>query len=419
MIFIVAWRNIWRNRTRSWVVIAAISVGIWAAVFLTGLATGMMKAYVSTGIDTFISHLQIHNKDFLADREIEFRLQDFDRKREALSSIPHIKAYSFRTVTDGAIATPTGMRGTRIIGVDPDTESAVSTINEKIIEGTYFEEKMRNPLLISGRLAEKMKIKMKSKLVLTFQDLTGEITAASFRVAGIFDTGSNPFDEGHVFIRRIDMNKSLLINLESSVDSTVQPLTPNEVGHEVAIILDDVANIDTVFSSLKNAVPFDTVRTYRQISPDLELYESQIKNTSLIYMVIIMLALVFGIINTMLMTVLERYQELGMLMAIGMNKTRVFFMIVFETIMLCMVAVPIGLMIGFLTTEILGETGVNLTAFSKGLRQFGMASYLYPEVTIEVYIQLAIGVAVTALLASLYPAWKAIRLRPVEAIRKF
>jgi ABC-type antimicrobial peptide transport system permease subunit len=131
-----------------------------------------------------------------------------------------------------------------------------------------------------------------------------------------------------------------------------------------------------------------------------------------------MLALVFGIINTMLMAVLERYRELGMLMAVGMNKLRVFTMIVLETIMLAIVAVVPGLVLGYATVTYFGKNGIDLSAFSKGMQQFGMSDIVYTDLDPGFYVQLAMAVGITAVIGAIYPAYKAIRLKPVEAIRK-
>ncbi|MEM1124606.1 MAG: FtsX-like permease family protein, partial [Bacteroidota bacterium] len=157
---------------------------------------------------------------------------------------------------------------------------------------------------------------------------------------------------------------------------------------------------------------------YREISPEVQLYESQIDISSAIFTTIFMLALIFGIINTMLMAVLERNRELGMLMAVGMNKRKVFGMIVLETLFLGVFAAPIGLLLGWLTITYFGNTGIDLSAFSSSMEQFGLETQVYTELPAKYYVSLALSVLVTAILAALYPAWKAISLRPVEAIRK-
>ncbi|NET35495.1 MAG: FtsX-like permease family protein [Cyanothece sp. SIO1E1] len=131
-----------------------------------------------------------------------------------------------------------------------------------------------------------------------------------------------------------------------------------------------------------------------------------------------MLALTFGIINTMLMAVLERIRELGMLMGIGMNKLKVFMMIMLEAVFLGAVAAPIGLTLGFVTIYFLGSSGLDLSMYSDSLEMYGMSPIVYFDVPGKVYWQIPVFVACTAILAALYPAYKAIKLKPVEAIRK-
>jgi ABC-type antimicrobial peptide transport system permease subunit len=131
-----------------------------------------------------------------------------------------------------------------------------------------------------------------------------------------------------------------------------------------------------------------------------------------------MLGLIFGIINTMLMAVLERMRELGMLMAIGMNKAKVFKMITLETLLLGLISAPIGMLIGTLSVGYFKRVGLDLSNFSKGMQKFGMSEIVYPESSGDMYITFGIAVLITAILGSLYPAFKAISLRPVEAIRK-
>lgn len=118
------------------------------------------------------------------------------------------------------------------------------------------------------------------------------------------------------------------------------------------------------------------------------------------------------------MAVLERTKELGMLMAIGMNKSKVFLMIVIETIYLSLIAAPFGLLAGYWNVSYYAEKGVDLSAYSEGLEAFGYSQYLYPYLDSQVYFVVTVGVVLTALLGALYPAWKAVKLNPVEALHK-
>jgi ABC-type antimicrobial peptide transport system permease subunit len=116
------------------------------------------------------------------------------------------------------------------------------------------------------------------------------------------------------------------------------------------------------------------------------------------------------------MAVMERVRELGVLMALGMKRSKVFIMILVETIFLSTAGGPLGLLAGYATISWLGERGIDLTDYSEGLEAIGYESILYPTLNASDYVQIVIGVLITAFLASLYPAWKAIRYNPVEAL---
>lgn len=409
MIPLMAWRNIWRSKTRTWVVIGAIAMGVWAALFMSGFATGMMNSYIDNAIEQVVSHIQIHHPEFQQDKEVKFQIDNPERLEAALLSDSAVKAISVRSLSNGMIASSKTTRGIQINGVVPEMESDIRHLDQLVVDGAYFGESRGNQILIGRRLAEKLKVDVRKKVVLTFQDLEGNITSAAFRVVGLYKTQNKPFDESQVFVKRSDLNRLLA----ATTSETIVPLA-----HEVAILLQDINLVNSTTEKWKKEFPQLQIETYREISPDLQLYEGQMKNVSLIYLTVIMLALLFGIINTMLMAVLERYRELGMLMAIGMNKAKVFAMIVLETVLLCLVAAPFGLFLGWATISILGMRGLDLSAYSNSIEQYGMSNIVYFGVDPIVYWQVPIGVALTALIAAIYPALKAIRLRPVEAIRK-
>lgn len=409
MIPILAWRNLWRNPTRTLVLIGAIALGVWAALFMTGFATGMIKSYISNAIDQVVSHIQIHHPDYAEDQDVKFMLENPDQEAAKIAEREEVKAVTVRTLATGMISSAKGARGIRVKGIDPAQESVLTGLDQRIVDGGYLEGKRKNEILISRAIAEKLKVKVRSKLVLNMQDLQGEITPAAFRVVGIFHTGNKPFDEGHVFVARKDLNRLLTLTSDGTVD-------PASLGHEIAMLLEDTKNLLTVQSAITQ--PGWRVENYKEISPDLELYESQMEFVSTIYLSIIMLALTFGIINTMLMAVLERIRELGMLMGIGMNKMKVFLMIMLEAVFLGAVAAPIGLGLGILTIYFLGQHGLDLSMYSDSLEMYGMSPVVYFDVPAKVYWRIPVFVACTAILAALYPAYKAIKLKPVEAIRK-
>lgn len=403
MLFTIAWRNIWRSRMRSMVVMLAIVIGIWSLAFMISFSLGMVRGYVDSAIENSLSHLQVHHPDFSADAEAQYFLDSADERLAVVRQDERVRAVAARTLINGMLTTARTPRGVQIRGIDPAEEAALTRLDQKLTEGNYFETEGRNQLLLGDKLAEKLKIRLRAKVVLTFQDAEGNITAAAFRVAGFFDTGNTPFDEGTVFVSRREINALF---------------GDPQAAHELAILLHRPEEMDAVQHKLQQSLPDGRVENYRELSPDVELYESQMQTSATIFISIIMLALLFGIVNTMLMAVLERYHELGMLMAIGMSKSRIFAMIVLETVLLAGAASLPGLLLGWATVVWLGKRGIDLSAFADSMEQFGLTQVIYPALDASMYIQMAVAVVVTALLAAVYPAWKAIRLQPLSAIAR-
>ncbi|MEO0341418.1 MAG: ABC transporter permease, partial [Bacteroidota bacterium] len=234
MILNLAWRNIWRNPTRSMVVIVAIALGIWAAMFMSGFATGMVQSYVDNAIANRVSHLQIHHPQYEEDMDIQFSLGRVEELKTELNGADNIKGVSYRTLANGMLASSKTSRAVRIRGIDPAAEHAVTGLKEQVESGTYFEGDRKNQILLSERLADKLGVKLKKKVVLTFQDKDREIVAAAFRVVGIYDTGNNIFDDVHVFVKTGDIQRLLAPESEESIY------------HEAAILLKDKVGMDVL-----------------------------------------------------------------------------------------------------------------------------------------------------------------------------
>jgi ABC-type lipoprotein release transport system permease subunit len=403
MIRILAWRNIWRNRLRSIIITAAVSLGIFAGIFIIAFSNGAVNSRIEAVVSTEISHIQIHKFGFLDNNEFSLRFTVSDSLMKKLTATPHIAAISKHIIINSMVSSAETGTGVKITGIDPAQEMKVSNLHTKIIKGEYPGEAGRNPVIISERLASKLKAGLHGKIVLTMQDKSGDITGGAFRIAGIYRTDNMIFDDVNIFVRNSDLARMTGIGVNEA--------------HEIALLLDDNDNTASVSSALSASLPGFDVKNWLQLSPDAGALVGAMNQYTYIFTIIILLALSFGIVNTMLMAIMERRHELGMLMAVGMNRIRIFTMVMLETLYLSLTGGVIGILGGWAVSVYLGKTGINLFFWKEAFGELGFSSLIYPAADTRVIILTAVMVIVSGILSAIYPALKAVSFNPSQAIR--
>jgi ABC-type lipoprotein release transport system permease subunit len=472
MIWSIAWKNVWRNKKRSLVVIVAVTLGIISGVLLIGIMEGWVKQRLNDAIYNEVSHVQIHNSEYVKNEEINLTIRNPEEITRSIDTLKELSACVKRTKIVAMANTPWANTGVIIYGVEPEREKQISEIFKKIVPdgGEYLNDQKSGNILISDKTAEMLKLKqyivtdsvierlreekvpssvltkledlkdtrfkspkdfrealrkefpvkdlnrygllitdkaldyrIRNKIQITISDREGTPVQGIFRVCGVYKTTNTGFDQATVFV-----NAGELAKLYGG----------NEIlTHEIAILLKNIEDAGIVKEKLDRIPGGNSVRTWKELAPDAAMMNDYMIIYYFIFIGIIMLALAFGIINTMLMSVLERTKELGMLMAIGMNRRRIFKMIMLETIFLTLVGAITGMISGWIITKFLGKTGIHFSGWGEGFEAIGFAARVYPVITVEFLIFTTILVIVTAMVSSVWPARKALRLNPVEALR--
>ena len=404
MLIALAWKNIWRNKKRSLIILTAIALGIWAGLFSVAVMFGSWDTTVNSTIDRHLSHLQIHTKAFKDDNLISNYIPDGPELADNIRKLPQVEDVSARVLIEGMASSPGSSSGVNIIGVNPEHEKTVTTIANYIIDGEYFNGIKRNPILVGAKLANKLGLKLRSKVVLSFQNIDTTLTYVAFRVAGIFRTESSVFDGSNVFVNKSDLYKVM---------------NNDRIVSEIAVRLKSSNDLDSTLAQLRGMYPSLVIESWKQLAPELELtYQFMIVELE-IFLGIIMAALLFGITNTMLMSVMDRVREFGVLLAVGMKRMRVFLLILFETAILSFFGGIIGMMLGSFTIWYFSDKGIDLSLFTEGFSAWGMPSILYPALPLSFYGILTSMIILTAIIASIYPSVKTIKLRPADAIRTY
>ena len=389
---------------RSMVVITAVTLGLFGTLFIIALSNGMVEQKIAATIDNEISHLQLHNPKFIQDNSLNYAMNNGDSIVDKIRSLQGVKAISNRIKMTGMASTAATGTGAVIIGIDPKVEKTVTKISDCIIDGNYFTSESRTPrILIGKKLGVKLNARVGSKIVLTLQNVKGELSYGLFRVVGIYKTSNTMFDESNVFVVRNDL--ASLTGFDPSKST------------EIAVLLDNSDLTDQVTNEVRTMFPDLSVMSWKALQPALLAMQAMMDEFSYLILAIILVAMAFGIINTMLMAILERTHELGMLMAVGMNRRRVFYMIMVETVLLTLIGAFIGVGVSFLTVTLTSRSGINFAAWAEGFESWGYSALIYPVLYTSFYIGMTVLVILTGIFSSIFPARKALKLNPAQAIR--
>lgn len=473
MILIIAWKNVWRNKLRSLIVIFAVMIGLLAGSFGAAVMEGVTKQRIEAIVHNEISHIQIHNKKFADNNEAKYFINDIYKIEKIIKQNQNVVAFTKRMLLSGMVTTSAGNSGAMIYGITPEEEKKVTKIYTFIKDstGNYFEKNKKNRVLISEAIAKKigldrykitdsvlkklketstppeivdklkqlknkeyrnlksylrslrktigkkeveshkyyltnlaLRINTRERIVITFQDKNSEVVGARFKITGVYKTKNTVFDKTTIFIRKSDMAR--IAGYDKSIT------------HEVAILMKDKYDAQNLVDEINKNTKSSTAETWKVMNPELAMLTEFMTIYGYILVGIILAALVFGIINTMLMAIMERTKELGMLKAVGMNRKRIFSMIMSETIFLTLIGAIVGMVINYFLISYLSVTGIDLSAsMGEAFEAIGYDAMLYPEMGFDYYVGITIMVIVTAVLSSIYPAIKAIKLNPSEAIR--
>lgn len=409
MVLLISWKNVWRNKARSFVIISAVTVGLFGGIFSYALMMGGTLQRIDSAIKYETACLQLHNPAFLLENDLQNNIKNPQLYTEYIQKMPQVTGLADRLKSTAMISTAYASAGIVINGIHPEKEKKVTRLFEAVKQGNFLKNTDQIPILIGKKLATKLNADIGDKLILSAPTANGDVAYGAFILKGIYDTQNDMFDGVQVYIKKSD-----LASLVGVPESTTSELAVNLTNSDLSTSITNQLN-KTFASEVKGKKI--AIQSWKELDPTLSVMIETMDFFSWIFVGIILLALAFGIVNTMLMVVMERVREIGMLMSVGMNKFRIFTMIMWETIFLSFVGGIAGITISALFISYLHKYGLNLSAVAQGMNSFGFSSVIYPSAPLSFYIEVAVMVFVTAILASIYPALKALKLNPAEAVR--
>jgi ABC-type lipoprotein release transport system permease subunit len=399
----LAWRNLWRNHRRTLIMLLAISVGVWAMIFMTALMRGMVDDMIRDGINTLPGHVQIHNPEFRDDPSINNSLAAPGPELLSALGSPEVTGWTSRVRVPAMISSERDSRGVTLLGIDPDGEITLGFDPDSIVQGRFLTGPDDKGLVIGKKLLERLETDLGKRVVVMSQDPDNNVADRGFRIVGVYEAKLASLEEAFIYAGRSTVQS--LLKMEGQVS-------------EIAIGGHDYRHVEKLLTTVKNAAPAGVeVLPWMELDTYLGMMMGVMDGFVLVWVIVIFLALSFGLVNTLMMAVFERVREIGLIQALGMRPTAILYQVLMESVMLLLLGLVIGNLLAVASILPLKE-GIDISVVAQGMEMMGAGSMLYPALTVHDVVMANSVVIVLGLITSLLPAWRASQYKPVEAIAK-
>jgi ABC-type lipoprotein release transport system permease subunit len=401
MLLALAWRNLWVNRRRTLTALAAVAAGVTAMLIIAGLMNGMADRLLEGVTGSFLGHAQLHHAGYRERHSPAIVMTDADQVLASVRATEGVEAAAGRVFGVGNVSflrgnVPVSATVAALLGVEPGPEQAVTDLATQVLEGRWLQGD--DEVVLGAGLARRTGARLGDSVDLGH----GEAPT----VVGIIRTGMDGIDSRTVVMTRVRVARLL------GVDGQV---------HEVAVRAHDATQLDALVRALRSRVPSEEVLAWDDIAPEIRIIIVVFSASPVFMSFILFLAVAFGILNTMLMANFERTKELGLMMALGTRPRRIVAMVLTESALLALLGTVAGTVLGLALVGYWSLRGFDLGVLmgNEGVSLMGVAfkPVLWPRVGVADLLKTSVPVACLALLAGLWPAVKASRTQPADALR--
>jgi ABC-type lipoprotein release transport system permease subunit len=407
----VAWRNLWRNRTRTIIVVTAIALSYALFLVSMGLGKYMHNQMELAALKTAGGAILIDGDGYWASQSSDIYIEDPEPVFSVLSETEGVDTAIPRVLINGLVTSTRGSAGVRLTGIVPEKEAVLLDMSQYLADGTFLDGSTDDPIVLGRKVVEDLEIELGDRVVLTATDVTGEVAYVLFHLSGILDTGSDLMDSGLAY--------------------TTLPLAQRAVGMDggltqIGVHLEDVTQRQVIQGEIREALGADgdglEVMTWDEAIPEMVGFVEIDAAFNYLYAIIIFIVVCFGVANTFMMVVMERIRELGLLGALGLTPRRIGWMVLLESTILAFISTAIGFALGYVGHRLIRDNGIDMTEVYGEMEMSGVAMtdwLLRSQIDPTEWIVATVGVIVLVFVSSLYPAWRATRLDPAQAMRTY
>ena len=402
---VLAWRNLWRHSRRTWLTVSAMVFCNILLVFLISFQFGTYQLMIDNALSVFSGHIQLQVPGYNSEPTIRDAIPDIQPLANALRSDMSGAAVSARGMGFALASSEERSYGVQVVGVQATTEQKVSSLPGLVTEGRYLTSEDTQSVVIGATLARNLKVGVGDEITLLGSGWDGSFAADVLTVVGIYS------------VAMPDIERALI---EMPLSRFQETFSMGNRGHSVVIVVDDFANIESKVMQLRQRFSNHNdiaVLDWNELQPGLrQAIQADMASAWFMYGLLVVLV-AFSVMNTQLMSVLERTREFGIVMALGLRTGRLTRLVLLETTFMALLGMLLGIALGSILTLILSHTGFTYPGLEEMGERFNLPSRMYPELS---FLSAMLGpsvIFVGSLLAALYPAFRLHLLKPVEAMR--
>jgi len=401
---ILAWRNIWRQKRRTWLTVSAIAFGTILVVFMLCINFGAYAILIDLSLRMFPGHAQVQAPGYLDTPQMHKTVEDAQTLADRLRASGQYEAVTVRAQGFALVSSAERSYGASIVGVQPQTESRISLIPGLVAQGRFLSTNDALEAVVGSALARNLKIKPGDEVTLLGAGKDGSVAATILTVAGIFKSGS------------IDIDRFFV---EIPLGTFQDTFGMGTSAHSIAVIAGDPQQQGEMLTGLRQQVGDHLVVIgWERLIPGLKEGLEVDRIGDWIFMAILLLIIIFSIFNTFLMSILERTREFGLMLALGARPARITGIVMLESFILTLIGILIGTLLGTLIVLYLNEVGLGFEGLEDIFEQFNMpVTRIYPEVNLVNVVAGPIIILITTNLFAWIPLWHIQRLQPVDAMR--
>jgi ABC-type lipoprotein release transport system permease subunit len=404
MLFKLAWRNLWRNKYRTLITVASVFFAVIFSVLMTALQKGAMDNLVKDVVGFYSSYIQIHEKGYFDEQTLEHVLDLNDTLLANIRAEKNVVKASPRIETFVLASTGQSTEGTMMTGIVPSQESELIQLSKKVTGGTYLADTGAG-LMIGEGLARKLNVKLNDTLILLGQGYQGATAADRYIIKTILTFGSPQLND-HILFMPLKQAQDFLS-------------APNKAT-SIVISINDLQSVDMVKQQMvKDLSNHYEVKTWEEMVPDIVATVKSKQSSELVITLLLYMLVSFGMFATLLMMMAERRFELGMLMAIGMKKAQLAFMVMLESIFVSLVGCVLGIMLSVPMVFFWASHPIKFAGDLKSMyEKMGFEAVIPMATTPSIFYRQAIIIGIVSLLLSAYPMYKIISMNALKAMRK-